>query len=571
MRTPLLTLVGLWASSLLLAQAPPGAISLEDPAFNRYFMDSSNIPSVAGKIINLSPAGLDSIKINYTVVTPFRQSQIKKVARAASDGTFRLELDYAFPRQQIWLQIEDLLYAALYADSDLYIELDADQLKEGEPIRFNGKGITYRGTDGALTTFMNNHILFKRERQLSLHRGLSAFYGGLGATSYNEFIIQYDSIYSQLSDIDEEYIRENPSPYAWIIRNERLSDYYADLCVKHWRKEMSADLWEKIKNHRSYLVSNSGMGFYRYLFTYQEILAQGTGIKYWNRFRGFSGMDENGKNMIDSLSYFNSRMEQKLPYDTAGYRLLIRNATNYFSDTLTTANTLSTIALLDRNFQPAKSDFLKINIGSKDPQQQQQINELLLTNLRTGWCKEVVESEHEKVLAKLVAINRTLDQSKAFRSSLALGKPVAEMPFEAKLYEVDTMKATELLAGIKSAFPGKALLIDFWATWCGPCLAEMPHSKALHHETEDLPIEYVYLCTSSGSNKDKWQKQIADFEQPGTHIFVEQTIMSELMNLFSVNGFPSYVFIDTEGNYQPGVSVRPSHLDENSLRALISP
>ena len=97
----------------------------------------------------------------------------------------------------------------------------------------------------------------------------------------------------------------------------------------------------------------------------------------------------------------------------------------------------------------------------------------------------------------------------------------------------------------------------------------MPYSKQLHDDTKDLPVEFVYLCTSSNSSIEKWKTKIAELGIGGIHIFVEQNIENELMNLFSVSGFPSYVLIDSKGEYKPGAISRMSHLDKDKLSELV--
>jgi thiol-disulfide isomerase/thioredoxin len=209
-------------------------------------------------------------------------------------------------------------------------------------------------------------------------------------------------------------------------------------------------------------------------------------------------------------------------------------------------------------------------MDSQEPDKQKLISELVLAHMTTAWCQIVVNAEYQKTKDKLKTINSILNQSKPIDSFTNFGQPVAEMPFGAKLYKVNSMKASELLANLKSSFKGKALLIDFWATWCAPCLSEMPYSKKLHNATQDLPIEFVYLCTSSSSSIDKWKSKIAEFGVPGTHIFVDDTIENELMKLFSATGFPSIVFIDRNGIYKPGVINRISMTDKNKLAGLIN-
>ena len=116
---------------------------------------------------------------------------------------------------------------------------------------------------------------------------------------------------------------------------------------------------------------------------------------------------------------------------------------------------------------------------------------------------------------------------------------------------------------------GKPFIIDFWATWCIPCISQFPHSKKLSDESKDLPIEFIYLCTSESSDTDKWKTKIAEYKLSGTHIFVEKSIESSLMNIFSASGYPTYIFINRDGEYQPGVLKRPSELNKKELAELL--
>lgn len=569
MKTRLLTFLCFLTSSVLFGQVPKGTLSLEDTDFNRYFMNTAKIPIVKGKIINLSTVDLQKINISYTIVTPFNELQNKKVTNVNSDGSFNLQLDYPFPYQQIWLRIADTLYTCLYANSDLFIELDAAKVDRKKGINFNGDGIKFLGSDGELTAFMNNHILFKRNQQLEISNEIFTLRKNK-QLSDKEFLLKYDELYSKLLEIDNEFIKKNPSIYAWVIENERMSHYYGELCVIHWGKTMSNELWEKVKNHKSYLTSNYGMLFYRYLYTYLSLVAGKNQIKDWNIFKKYSAIDDFGINIIDSINYYQKLKNQQEPFNAKSYYALVSQANMIFSDTITAINTEKTIKTLDSIFEPAKADLLKIKMDSQEPEKQKIISELVLTHMSTAWCQNVVNAEYQKTTDKLKTINSILNQSKPIGSFTSFGQPVAELSFGAKLYKVNNLKAPELLANLKSSFNGKALLIDFWAAWCAPCLSEMPYSKKLHYATKDLPIEFIYLCTSSSSSIDKWKSKIAELEVPGTHIFVEDAIENELMKLFSASGFPSIVFIDRNGVYKPGVINRMSMTDKNKLTGLIN-
>ena len=77
----------------------------------------------------------------------------------------------------------------------------------------------------------------------------------------------------------------------------------------------------------------------------------------------------------------------------------------------------------------------------------------------------------------------------------------------------------------------------------------MPHSKQLFQqvENEKLPVVFVYLCTDVQSSETLWQNKIAELEQPGEHIFVQNQQISELMELFNTSGYPTYALVKPDG------------------------
>jgi hypothetical protein len=160
MKTKTSILLGLTAI-LMIACNSEKKIAIEDASFNKYFYNEKNIPVVKGKVLNLTNEEIENIKLEYSIVTPFAsdQNQTTKNVKLNTDGTFELDIDYALPYQQIWLHVGKLFYAGIYANSDLYIELDADSMRENRAY-MNGAGVKYLGVDGEVNTLLNNHVLY---------------------------------------------------------------------------------------------------------------------------------------------------------------------------------------------------------------------------------------------------------------------------------------------------------------------------------------------------------------------------------------------------------------------------
>ena len=92
MRTQSLIIILLFVTNPFFAQIPSNVVSIEDAAFNAYFLNRNNIPKVKGKIINLAKAGINKAKVNYAITTPVEQMHVEKSCTLNTDGYFELKL-----------------------------------------------------------------------------------------------------------------------------------------------------------------------------------------------------------------------------------------------------------------------------------------------------------------------------------------------------------------------------------------------------------------------------------------------------------------------------------------------
>lgn len=87
--------------------------------------------------------------------------------------------------------------------------------------------------------------------------------------------------------------------------------------------------------------------------------------------------------------------------------------------------------------------------------------------------------------------------------------------------------------------------IDIWATWCGPCIAEMNYYPKLIEHYLDQEMVFVFLAAHSPENL--WKKRINEYGLEGKHYRLDEKQYYALEEFFELRGFPQHVIINREG------------------------
>ena len=113
-----------------------------------------------------------------------------------------------------------------------------------------------------------------------------------------------------------------------------------------------------------------------------------------------------------------------------------------------------------------------------------------------------------------------------------------------------------------SSFRGRLVYVDVWATWCGPCIAEIPSLERLQKDYENMDI--VFLSVSVDTDKEAWEKMLIEDQLGGVQLWADG--WSQIAKSYAIFGIPRFMLVDKSGELIAVDAPRPS---SNEIRTMI--
>ena len=265
------------------------------------------------------------------------------------------------------------------------------------------------------------------------------------------------------------------------------------------------------------------------------------------------GVFESTFEVTDGLHQFSDGSESSLMYLRGGDELTLKLDAKDFDETIVysgkgakESNFLAQKALSDEKFEMELEDLLEKDEATFKAALEAKSKEDLAKLESAGLDEKLVGLLKPRIAQEGMMLTQYYNQKAAAKKVEGTLAP----SFDYENHKGGKTKLEDLR--------GKYVYIDVWATWCGPCRAEIPHLKKVEEKYHGKNIEFVSISVDVDKDHEKWQKFVVDKQLGGIQLFADKNWNSDFIKAFGINSIPRFLLIDPTGKVVKADAPRPS-------------
>lgn len=190
--------------------------------------------------------------------------------------------------------------------------------------------------------------------------------------------------------------------------------------------------------------------------------------------------------------------------------------------------------------------------GYNDAQVRAKVADVLLTDYTSRYRFDSVEA-YEQGLAQLESVSSRFGLDVRYAEAFRLRRAsVVGTPFPESVVLRDEQGRPFDFSSLR----GRYVYIDLWASWCVPCIREMPALQRLEEQFSDRQQDVVFLSVSIDTKTQAWLKKKQELQPGGLQLIDTENALPRALN---VKGIPFFVIYDRDGRLHTYNAPRPSH------------